>query len=191
MKEIWKPIVGYEGLYEVSNLGRVKSLNRERKQGIGNYYREEKILKSELNHKGYSIVSLHNNNVKKTKFIHRLVAMAFLSNLENKPQVNHKDGNKQNNCVENLEWCTNKENMQHAFENGLHKGGNYGKFGGEHNRAKKIKQYDLQGEFIQQWNSIIDITRNLNILSQNISKCCKKQYGRKTAGGFIWRYVDE
>lgn len=191
MEEVWKTIIGYEELYEVSNMGRVKSLSRTKKQGTGNYYRKEKILKSELNHKGYPVVSLYKKEIKKTKSIHRLVAKAFIPNPNNLPQVNHIDGNKKNNCVENLEWVTASENVKHAFENGLHKGGNYGKFGGKHNRAKKINQYDSNGNFIKTWDSIIDITRNLNILSQNISKCCKKQYGRKTTGGYIWRYADE
>lgn len=111
MKEEWKDIDGYEGLYKVSNLGRVKSMNYN-KTG------REKCLKSS-DRKGYDAVILSRNGNRVCKSIHRLVLEAFTPNPNNKPQVNHIDGDKKNNNVNNLEWCTAKENTRHSFKNGL------------------------------------------------------------------------
>ena len=118
MKEIWKDIVGYEGLYKVSNLGRVKSLSRNFWNGVNWWKSKEKILKNNIL-SNYCIVYLYKNKKRKTKQVHRLVAQAFISNFNNKPEVNHIDGDKENNIVDNLEWCTHKENIQHAFKTGL------------------------------------------------------------------------
>lgn len=118
---IWKDIPEYEGLYQVSNLGEVKSLSKNRNAFNSYYVSKERILKPALNDSGYKIVVLTKNKKPKSLRIHRLVALAFIDNLENKPQVNHKDGNKTNNNVENLEWCTNGENGKHAYKLGLKK----------------------------------------------------------------------
>ena len=104
--EIWKPIKDYEGLYEISNLGRIKS----------RYFQENKILKSDCNR--YAKIDLRKNKVRKGFLVHRLVAEAFIPNIENKPQINHKNKIKLDNKVENLEWVTSSENIIHAFENG-------------------------------------------------------------------------
>lgn len=120
--EIWKDIYGYEGLYQISNLGRVKSLSRLVKNGKNHYkFATEKIRKVAINKKrnGYCEISLYKNNKEKRFKIHRLVAQAFIQNIFNKPEVNHIDGNKQNNKAENLEWVTSKENKKHAWENNL------------------------------------------------------------------------
>ena len=109
MKEEWRPIKGYEGLYKVSNMGRVKSL----------YYGKERILKTRNGLHGYKHVILSKQATKKTSRVHRLVAEAFIPNPMNLPVVNHLDGNKHNNCVFNLEWCTVKENTNHAIKTGL------------------------------------------------------------------------
>ena len=183
-KEIWKDIEGYEGLYQVSNFGKIKSLpkfinNNSKSKKIG-YYSKEKILKPFYNPKGYLLIKLFKNNKNYTKKIHRLVAQAFVPNLNNLPQVNHKDGNKQNNKVNNLEWCTNKENQIHAWQHNLQKR----RIGKDNPLSKKVYQYDLIGNFIKEWNSIQEVEKNLKI--SNISSVC---YGkRKTAGGYIWRY---
>jgi hypothetical protein len=119
--ETWKPVVGYEGLYEVSDMGRVRSLDKW--CPIGRYGRVKKkgrILKLDQRH-GYMRIMLQ-NGVRAEKFcsaVHRLVAQAFIPNPMGKCQVNHIDGNKANNTVSNLEWCTPKENMQHAIKTGL------------------------------------------------------------------------
>ena len=116
IEEIWKPVVGYEGLYEVSNKGTVKSLDRFTKSGRGNGNRfiSGKILKSALNKKGYPSVVLCKDGKMFTQRVHRLVAEAFIPNPDNLPVVNHKDEDKTNNCVDNLEWCTNKYNCNYG-----------------------------------------------------------------------------
>lgn len=105
MNEIWKDIVGYEGFYQVSNLGRVRSLKC--------------IKRTIFNNSGYEIVNLKVKRKQKNKLVHRLVAETFIPNPFNKEQVNHKDGNKKNNSVDNLEWCSRHENMVHAYKQGL------------------------------------------------------------------------
>lgn len=118
--EIWKPIKGYEGIYEVSNLGRIKSLERkvyaDFKFGKTRTYKE-RILKPGIVN-GYQQVKLRDNS-NKIVYVHRLVAETFINNPNNYKTINHIDGNKQNNCVDNLEWCTQKENVRHAWETGL------------------------------------------------------------------------
>ena len=121
-KEIWKDIQGYEGLYQISNLGRIKSL--ERMIITSNNITKkisEKILKPCLRKNGYYSIVLQKNNKSKYYTIHRLVAKEFIPNPNNLPQVNHKDGNKLNNNINNLEWCTNSDNTQHGYDNKLYK----------------------------------------------------------------------
>jgi hypothetical protein len=121
MKEVWKDVVGYEGLYQVSNLGRVKSLSRIKINGAsyGFGITKERYLKLQIDDKGYNRVKLHNNKNITTKKVYRLVAEAFIPNPEDKKQVNHIDGNKLNNRVDNLEWATPYENVKHAIDTGL------------------------------------------------------------------------
>lgn len=114
-KEVWKDIEGYEGLYQISNLGRVKSLPKIR----GRTLVEERILSPVLGNRGYKMIMLYKNNGNKRFSIHRLIAKAFIPNISNKPYINHKDGNKLNNSIENLEWCTCRENIIHALNMGL------------------------------------------------------------------------
>lgn len=134
--EIWKPINGYE-YYMISNFGRVKSLKRTiiRKDGKPLQF-EERILRGSKDTKGYIQVELKMNGKRKLMFVHRLVAEAFIDNPQNKKQVNHKDGNKLNNRVENLEWVTCSENIHHAWENGL----NRPNHGERHGNAKLTEE---------------------------------------------------
>jgi len=111
-KKIWRDILGYKGVYQINDLAFVKSLKRPRGK-------RDKIISSCVAQTGYKTVVLFKNSVRKIYLLHRLIAMAFIPNPENKPCINHKDGNKLNNSLDNLEWCTRAENNQHAFRNGL------------------------------------------------------------------------
>lgn len=173
MNEVWKPIKNYEELYEVSNLGNVRSFK----------YNRIIVLKPHYTNKKYFAVGLYKKSKIKTFQVHRLVAEAFIPNPENKPQVNHINGIKTDNRVENLEWCTNQENVIHAFKTGLE----IVKRGGEHHSSKKVNQYDLNGNFIKRWDCITDIQRKLNINRHCVINCCKKK--QYTAGGYKWEYV--
>lgn len=179
MQEIWKDIKGYEGLYQVSNYGQIKSL----RTWVGRkYIQREKILKIRLEKEGYYKCSLRKNGKLKSFWVHRLVAQAFICNTNNYSCVNHIDENKTNNCVENLEWCT------HSYNNNY---GNHNKKISKRLRnnpqiSRKINQYDINGNFIKEWESIIEVERQLKIRNSHISECCKGKC--KTAGGFIWKY---
>ena len=132
-KEIWKPINGFELSYSVSSIGRVKALKRQVKHNYGGFSIKSERILTPLNINGYSRVVLCKNNEQFFKSVHRLVGIAFIPNPENKPFINHKNGVKNDNRVENLEWCTCQENIIHAYKNGLSKKGNkhynYGKIG--------------------------------------------------------------
>ena len=182
--EIWKPIKDFEGLYEVSNYGRVKALEKEIEFKTKNQFCEfstkyktfEKILKPIKHSNGYYVISLSYLGVKKIKAIHRLVAEAFIENPLNKPQVNHKDGNKGNNNADNLEWVTQSENTRHAYTTGLLR-----------HYTTPISQFDLNGNFIKQWASIKEAAQTLNIVESGIAKCCCGK--RKKSGGYMWGYA--
>lgn len=118
MIETWKDIKGYEGKYQVSNTGLIKSLPKLKGKGRG-YLTKEIILSPKKDRYGYLVVCLRKDNKNHHFTVHRLVASAFVPNLHNKPIINHKDGNKLNNNVENLEWCTVQENTKHAYDNNL------------------------------------------------------------------------
>lgn len=194
MQEVWKDVKGYEGLYKISNLGNIKSCN---KSWIGYNYQSKsnilikmkgKKLRPSCSKCGYKQIILSKNNFSKLKLIHRLVAEAFIPNPENKPCVNHKDGNKTNNCVSNLEWCTYKENSIHAFKTGLSTSYLKGKYGKDHNLSKSVKQYDLNGNLIKIWDCISDASRKLHIDNGRITKCCQHKKYCYTAGGYKWEY---
>lgn len=181
MQEIWKNIEGYCNFYQISNLGRVKSLSRVVNSRIKNHTTrkvKEKILKPILR-TGYYSVNLYINETEKQFCpIHRLVAKAFIYNPKNLPQVNHIDGNKLNNNVNNLEWCTAKENIIHAHKMGLCKS----------KCTKRVNQYDKNFNYIKTWNSISEACRKYDLATTNISKVCKGM--KKSTGGYIWRYAD-
>lgn len=150
MQEIWKSLKGiveYGDYYEVSNLGRVKSVDRVVCCGNGFKRINGRMRKLKTEKNGYTSISLSYNGKSKTYKVHRLVALAFIHNPENKPEVNHKDGNKSNNLASNLEWVTVSENTQHAYDNGLAKGRN-----GETHHNSILKEEDVL-EIIGLWES--------------------------------------
>lgn len=159
--EVWKSVVGYEGIYEVSNMGRVKSLTRV----IINKGRpcclKEIILKTPVGNRGYPVVNL----MGKSATVHRMVANAFLPNPDNKPEVNHLDGSKTNNRVENLEWNTGTENQIHSYATGLRISA---KLSDRYN-AKPIRVYDLAGKFIGEYGCLTLAAKDLGLLCSGIS----------------------
>lgn len=178
MKEIWKDIEGFEGKYQVSNTGYVKSLDF-------NHTGKEKILKNKVNRQGYEYVTLYKNGKQYYPAIHRLVAEAFIPNPNELEQVNHIDGNKKNNVAENLEWCTNLENMQHAIRNDLVR--NKGK---DNKRSKKVAQINNRDEIINIFDSLGEASRYLDVgyrVTGKISKVCNKKMN--TAYGFKWKFI--
>ena len=165
--EIWKEVKGYENLYYVSDKGNIKSAYKNI------------ILRFAYTYNGYRRVKLFGKGKPKTCMVHRLVAEAFIPNPSNKEQVNHIDGNKTNNSVENLEWCTQSENLRHACKMGL-----IDTSKAWHIQEKKVYQKTLDGKIIKEWNSLSEASRNLNIPVGNISHCCKGRI--KHAGGYKW-----
>lgn len=192
MKEIWKDIEDYEGLYQVSNIGRVKSVSKLVKTRWNNFRKtKDLILETTKNHKGYKLVMLSKNNKIKSKQVHRLVAIAFISNPNNLPQVNHKDGNKQNNCVSNLEWCSAKENMKHAYKIGLISKQAIKKC--VIKAAEKRKKPILQIKddiVVNEFDSIESAKKMLKVKSSGCLVNALK--GRiRTYKGFVWTYKEK
>lgn len=183
MQEIWKDVPEYEGTYQISNLGNIRSLNY-------NNNKKTKNISQRIHKNGYLTVTICKNKIKKNKSVHRLVALAFLPNPNNYKCVNHIDGNKLNNYVENLEWCTHKQNTAHAIQHGLSNPHfMLGKTGIKNKLSKKIFQCDLQGNIIKKWDCISDAARFYGIRSGNISNCLTGR--NKTYKGYVWIYAEE
>lgn len=180
MKEIWKPIVGYEGLYQVSNMGRVKSLERKVRHGsVIELTIKERILKPAPASNGYLVVGLCAGGKQKTLKVHRLVCEAFHENPDNKSDVNHINENKTDNRACNLEWCTRRENINHGTHNERM----------AKTKSKPVGQYTRDGELVKIWPSAIEVQRKTGFGQGYISKVANGN--RKTAYGFIWKYKNE
>ena len=177
MRELWKKIYD-SNIYEISNYGNVRSIDRF--DSISRFKKGKKLSKT-INNAGYEYVSLFYNNQHIKKLVHILVADHFLKKETETLVVNHKDGNKLNNNINNLEWITQKENIIHAWNNNL----------SHRNNCRKIQQLDKNGKLIKIYSAVMDAERETGISNSKIVACCKKHYGRKTAGGYIWRYVNE
>lgn len=164
MEEIFKDIEGYEGFYQISNFGRVYSIKRNR------------FLNPSKDKDGYLQIGLSKDGKEKKYKIHRLVALAFLLNPHNLPQVNHKDENKTNNKVDNLEFCTAKYNSNYGSRN--------------EKNSKPVLQLTKDSELVAEYPSMKDAERQTRISQSSISRCCRgKRY--KSCGGYLWKYKEE
>lgn len=203
MVEEWRDIEDYEGLYQISNLGKVKSLPRKVQFGVGYRITDERILKPHQMKNGYMTVGLKRHNKPKYMTVHRLVAEAFIPNPDNKPCIDHIDGDRKNNSVENLRWCTHKENcnnpitrqrISEAMKNRIFSEETRHKMSiarkGKYNTkiSKTVIQIDKEsGEILNEYPSINEIYRQLGYSPSRISNCCRGIY--KQYKGFIWKYA--
>ena len=176
-KEIWKDVKGYEGSYQVSNLGRVRSLERVIR---GRTY-HSKMLAQRMDRYGYLRTTLYKRGKPRTITIHRIVAENFLSKDTEKDTVNHKDGDKLNNKTDNLEWASWTDNNQHALDTGLRCNKNNA-------QSIPVEQYTKSGEFIRSYPSMAEARRITGIDHSNIGRACRIN---GTAGGYKWKYADE
>ena len=182
-KEVWKDIKGYEGLYRISNTGKVKSLARELWNGYGYFTKQEAVLKPNPQISGYLNVHLYKEKIRKPFLIHRLVAKHFISEPDMGREVNHIDGDKTNNDVNNLEWVTPKENSKHARDTGLW---NPEKLKGKN--GKKVKQYKLDGTYVNTYPATTIAGEQFGKhSSSSIARACRGEY--ETSYGYKWEYV--
>lgn len=182
--EEWRDVVGFEGLYQVSSLGKVKSLSKPTYNGKGWYLSKEKILKPNILAKGYLQVDLKKNFQRNLLQVHRIVAMTFIPNPNGYPQINHINGNKQDNRVENLEWCDNRHNQLHAWKNGLQK------VSGKAGKPKRKVILSKENDIIV-FESIADAMRFLDLKSNaNIQKVLHKVKHYNTIKGYKAEYYE-
>lgn len=197
MEEIWKDVVGYEGLYQVSNFGRVRSLGHDK-------WHKGRIIKPHYDgRKHYLFVQIYKNKNSKKINVHRLVAETFIPNPQNLPQVNHKDENKINNCVWNLEWCTNKYNINYNNKSAMKRAikTRYERYdvkelvaktkaakikNGSYSAEIPVNQFTWSGKFIARYISCVEAHKQTGVQMRVISKCCRGIY--KQGGGFVWLY---
>ena len=173
MKEVFKDIPNYEGLYRVSNLGNIYNVVKKEKNPDYN------------NGNGYMFSVLYKDKTRKQMYVHRLVAISFIPNPFNKSQINHKDFVKNNNVLTNLEWCTPRENNLHRYK--YYPSKLSGRGGENHHNNKKVGKFNLKGRFICAYPSITIASKETNSNLSTVSMCCNNT--RKTSNNFIWRYI--
>lgn len=189
MEEIWKDIKNYEDKYQVSNLGRIRSKNRILVYKNGrNRPQKEKIM-TPYKARGYLGVVLYSDCSRKSFLVHRLVADAFLPNTDNKEEVNHKNGNKYDNNVKNLEWVTHSENNLHCYRVLKRKLSCLGKFGKEHPCSKIVARICIKTGEKTTYNSMTEASKNNLINIKTISNCCCGR--QKTGKGYKWEIIDK
>lgn len=176
LKEIWKDVSSFEGLYQISNFGRVKSLPKKKGYGVG-YIQREHIMQNSFNGE-YYFVTLRKQNKSYRCYIHRLVASAFLENKAKKREVNHINGDKTDNRVVNLEWCTRSENAVHAWKTGLQRWTEESK----EKKGRAVVCVDTGVEYYSATNA----SEHTGVDKRNIRSCCAGR--RATAGGYKWAY---
>lgn len=186
-EELWKDVVGYEGYYQVSNSGRVRSVDRLVKGCYGSLqHRKSVILSAAINTAGYYSVVLTKNARGRMYRVHRLVAEAFLPNPKNLPVVNHKDEDKLNNSTENLEWCTYSYNT--TYNKSMQKRITTRNLNNSHGCEKRVYQYNTNLQLVKVWKSLMEVSRELQLPWGNIAKCCNGVKYRHTAYGYKWSY---
>lgn len=177
--EVWKDVLGYEGYYQVSNLGNVRSLNYNSTGRV-------QLLSPNVVRNGYMQVLLCVNSIRNKQYVHRLVATAFIPNPNNLPQVNHLNECKTDNRADNLQWVTPKDNCMYGTRNKrvlqTHKIRNTAR------AERRVVQYALSGKMIASYKSINEAARQTSIRSGSICNCCNNKYGHKSAGGYVWRF---
>ena len=178
--EIWKPVKGYENCYEVSDAGRIRSLDRTIvfKDGRKRKFYGQILNTQSTNNSGYITVGLHDTGSAKTVLLHRVVAEAFIDNPNGYEEVNHIDQNKFNNSASNLEWCTHKENVNHGdeIERGAIK------------QRKSFRQLDMDGNLIRVWNGFKKMQRETGFERKSVYECCIGK--RESYKGYRWEYVE-
>lgn len=177
--ENWKAVNGFEGWYEVSDKGRIRSVERTITHSCGKVQTNpSKILKPQLQKigKGYFTVQLYKNSKHYKRYLHRLIAEHFIPNLDNKPQVNHIDGNPRNNSIDNLEWVTVSENLQHAIDNNLQV------------KNKPVRRINRYGD-IKEYESLQAAKEDGFRTTDHISKCCKGL--KETYRGYRWEFINQ
>lgn len=177
MQEIWKPVKDYEGSYEVSNYGRVRSIDRYVFDKGKPSFRKGVDISICKMPQGYEFVTLYQENKQKHKLVHRLVAEAFIENPYNYNEINHIDCNKTNNIVSNLEWCSRKHNVEHAKRNGLLKNEQF---------YVPVAQINKDGVVINKYGSLIEAANKVDGIPQNIGHCCKHE--TMSMYGYYWEY---